>query len=439
MECQLINGMYKSRWSLNIMVRITSQKYLTKKRERRVARQRSRALVGEAPGDVDASSDPTASDPESEHVTTLHTFPTSTKTKVIHQSNDLTCGMRALQNMYGRHFVTRNGMDACAIALEKRSFGVEMYDKRLGYYNVEVLISALQSKGKCVQQIDADKIPSAYFHAAIASNPVFSGYIVTLDTGGVNHYVTIRQSASGHLRLFDSLPGSKAVRIKRERLFTRDARGALLMCHLDVRPVVAILAVGNAPFLAYTLMHDTWSEDPPSPNQYMSAIQKALCSWKDGPRLPDASVYERLKDVVADQVSHNVSLVVKYESKDTTVQCHNVESLLAQLVDLGYIHQDRAFFLKQDGRILRSHNGAELNADAVGSFDDYGVDLHRTVELIQPPSSNQVQVGGFYRFESSVSGTCVGVQHNAYSVRDENGTVHIVYKSGIDHIEQIKR
>ena len=414
------------------MVRITSKKYRREKSKRRAARQKKLAQVD------DARDDRSESDTESVEVTTLHTFPTSTKTKVIHQSNDLTCGMRALQNMYGRHFVNRKEMDARARSLEERSFGVEMYDKKLGYYSVEVLISVLQSKGKCVQQIDVDKIPSAYFHLAIASNPVFSGYIVTLNTGGVNHYVTIRQSASGHLRLFDSLPGSKAVRIKQEHLFKRDADGSLLMSPFDVRPVVAILAVGNAPFLAYTLMHDTWPEDPPPHIQYMSAIHTALRSWQYGPRLPDAKVYERFKGVVAEQVSHNVSLVVKHGGEQTAVQCDNVESLLAQLVDLGWIHRDRAFVLEQNGTILRGRDGSELKTDAVGSLDDYGIDLQNTVEVIQTPS-NQVQVGGFYHFESSISGTCVGVQHNAYSVRDKNGTIHIVYKSSIDRIEQIKR
>ena len=44
---------------------------------------------------------------ESEEESTPQTFPDVSTEKIIRQNNDLTCGMRCLQNMYGAHIVTR--------------------------------------------------------------------------------------------------------------------------------------------------------------------------------------------------------------------------------------------------------------------------------------------------------------------------------------------
>jgi hypothetical protein len=420
------------------MPRLVAGNYRKKRREaaraRRLREKQLRELKSE--DTVHSVSDTEVSEEESPM--TQQTFPTSTRSKVIHQSNDLTCGMRSLQNMYGRHFVTRKEMDEKAVDLEKKAFGVQMYDKKLGYYHVEVLKAILLEKGKFVQRIDADKLPSSYFHPAITSNPLFSGYIVALDNGGVGHYVTIRLSTSGKLRLFDSLPGAKAVRIKEERLFNRDSDDTLLMYDLDTRPVTAILAVGSAPFLEYMLMHDTWSDEPPPVSQYMAAIKFATESWKSKRTLPDNDTYNRFKAMVLDQVSQNMSVVVQYENEQTILQCNDVHELVVQLVDMNWINVHRNFRLEQDGNILSGPDGSAIGLDTHGTFDDYGIDLEKPIRLILF-SSDQVQVGGFYQFECNISGRCIGTQHNAYSVRDNDGTVHVVYKSSIENIKQIKR
>lgn len=420
------------------MPRLVAGNYRKKKREaaraRRLLEKELRELESE--NTVHSVSDAEVSEEESPM--TQQTFPTSTRSKVIHQSNDLTCGMRSLQNMYGRHFVTRKEMDEKAVDLGKKSFGVQMYDKKLGYYHVEVLKAILLEKGKFVQRIDANKLPSSYFHSAIRSNPLFSGYIVALDTGGVGHYVTIRLTTSGKLRLFDSLPGAKAVRIQEERLFKRDSDDTLLMYDLDARPVTALLAVGSSPFLEYMLMHDTWSDEPPPVSQYMAAIKFATESWKNKHTLPDNDTYNRFKAMVLDRVSQNMSVTVQYEDDQTILQCNDIHELVIQLMDMHWINTHQNFRLEQDGNILYGPDRSAIGLDTQGTFDDYGIDIEKPIRLVLF-SSDQVQVGGFYQFECSISGTCIGTQHNAYSVRDNDGTVHVVYKSSIDNIKQIKR
>ena len=61
--------------------------------------------------------------------TSSQTFP-GNNTVTIHRQLDgqLTCGMRCLQNMYGKHIVSREEMDLQSKKLEINSHGIEMYN-----------------------------------------------------------------------------------------------------------------------------------------------------------------------------------------------------------------------------------------------------------------------------------------------------------------------
>ena len=69
------------------------------------------------------------------------------------------------------------------------------------------------------------------------------------------------------------------------------------------------------------------------------------------------------------------------------------------------------------------------------SFEEYGIDVDQPIDLtcnLDMPC--QAKIGGFYTFQSKVEGTCIGQQHNAYSVRDSQGNVHVIYKHCIENI-----
>jgi len=376
-----------------------------------------------------------------EEAVVSQTFPALQKEVVIRQTGgDLTCGMRSLQNLFGLHIVNREEMDNKAAELENSAFGIEMYDKELGYYHAEVLQSILTDKGKCVQRVDPEKMSSDYFHAALALNPLFSGYVVAVDTKIVKHYVAIR-FRGGHLRKFDSLPGVSPVDIPPTELFRVREDGRVYCSVSDTDPVVAILAVGGTPFVEYTLMHDTWSPSPPSSSDYIDAIQAVLQkgitpwhkSWARQRIAPNEETHAVLKACVLEHISSEMSIVVKYKSNQTLVRCKNIEELFQALVELQWLRSDKEFSLTQEGHVL------DAQFDSMGPLHTYGIDGgHPIVLSDEGLCSNLAQVGGFYQFDSSVSGKCIGTQRHAYSVRDTDGTVHVVYKQSIEHIHKIK-
>lgn len=99
------------------------------------------------------------SDSEEEEDIPTQTFPgAKTTIKVMRQTeDDLTCGLRVLQNMYGPSICDKEEMDGIASELQSRSHGIELYNPDLGYYAAEVLEAVLQKKGKWTQRIDIDK------------------------------------------------------------------------------------------------------------------------------------------------------------------------------------------------------------------------------------------------------------------------------------------
>lgn len=124
---------------------------------------------------VDEQAMSSESDEEPDAVPT-QTYPTSSAVSIVRQDG-LTCGMCALQNLYGETIVNREDMDTHAKRLEKHSFGETMYDPKLGYYSIEVLKSVLQENGKFVQHVDIDKVPAKFFSDAIMLNQIGRAHV----------------------------------------------------------------------------------------------------------------------------------------------------------------------------------------------------------------------------------------------------------------------
>lgn len=380
------------------------------------------------------------------------TFPTSSSSTVVRQTNgDLTCGMRSLQNLYGKHVVTREEMDRHASELEKRSFGIEMYDKNLGYYHVEVLKAVLKDKGKYVQRVDPQKIPSDYFHSVLAMNPLFSGYIVALHSQAVKHYVTIR-CTDGKSRLIDSLPGVDPFDIPCADLFRIRQDGHVYCSTTCKQPVAAILAVGGSPFVEYQLMHDTWSANPPPFDRYRLALESILknesfreiATFQKAFRRqrcqPDDQTREHLKSMLLERITDEWSIVVKKGDDQTIVQCRQIDDLLDTLCERQWIDTSRDFILEQGGQWLTNKDGERVTLKSKGPLHQFSIKVGEAITLKTVNAcANHPQIGGFYQIDSSIQGTCVGTQQNAYSVRDDSGTMHVVYKGNVKRIQHIKR
>ena len=382
----------------------------------------------------------------------VQTFPTPSSMTVVRQTNgDLTCGMRSLQNLYGKHIVSREEMDRHAMELEKRSFGIEMYDKTLGYYHIEVLKAVLTDNGKYVQRVDAQKIHSDYFHSVLAMNPLFSGYIVALHSDAIKHYVTIRYT-DGNCRFIDSLPGVVPFDIPGEELFRVRQDGHVYCSTTCRQPVAAILAVGGSPFVEYELMHDTWSANPPPIDRYRLALGNILqhesCreiaifqkAFQRRRCQPDDQTRAHLKSMLLERVSDEWSIVVKKGDEQTIVKCRQIDDLLDTLCERQWIDTSRDFVLEQSGQLLTNKDGERITLGSKGPLNHFSIKVGEAITLKTVNAcANHPQIGGFYQIDSSIQGTCVGTQQNAYSVRDDSGTMHVVYKGNVKRIQHIKR
>lgn len=426
------------------------------KREAREQKERALHKLEEAESRYESESD------ESEEECTPQTFPDVSAEKIIRQDDDLTCGMRCLQNIYGAHIVTRDEMDHRAQELEKHSFGVKMYDEKLGYYASEVLETVLQGKGKYVQRVALDKMTPEYYLPAIQMNPTFTGYIVALGTESLKHYVAMRYS-NGKYRKIDSMPGVRPVDINQQHLFHRREDGHIY-CSLDqtdMTPVVAVLAVAGSPFVEYQLMHDTWPLELPSPSNFTGSIAWVLHprrieniksasaagvlpwyeNWKQRRVMPDEKTMAFLRMRIAEKVSGEVSVVVKMQNEQTIVRCKTIQGLLHHLREMQWIAPETSFYMQQNGRSLVDEDGEEIHFDSEGALDDYFYQHGVPVELMTEnmAKTQQAQIGGFYRFNCNIAGKCIGTQHNAYSVRDTDGKVHIIYKKSIENFQVVKQ
>jgi hypothetical protein len=386
------------------------------------------------------------------------TFPNQKKSEsVVRQTNyDLTCGMRALQNIYGRHIVSRQEMDETAKQLEKEAYGEELYDPNLGLYSIEVLESVLKSKSKSVQRIALEKIPSPYFLQAIQANTSFAGYIVAVGRGSAKHYIAVRHN-SGNYRLVDSMPGVTPKDINTHALFLKRHDGNIYCTQdtQDTRPVVALLAVASTPFLEYSIMHQTWRLNPPSPERYMGAIFRVLrhnskfvrkkarlagvSSWydklKSGRCLPPDNCQDFIARFISDEISDEMTILVEMGDQRTALRTSTMEGLIGDLQSMGWIYPDKSFWLKQHDIIVRDGLDKELEHNSEGLLSDYKIHSGSTLTLIVDhiPKA-QAQIGGFYTFNCVIEGTCINQQKNFYSVRDRDGNVHIVYKGSISNV-----
>jgi len=389
------------------------------------------------------------------------TFPVrKNEDSVIKQGHDLTCGMRCLQNMYGAHIVTREEMDTQAKFLEQEEakFADKVdpkYDPNFGDYSIEVLQSILENKGKWAQRIDIDKIPSDYFVPIVEKNPTFVGYIVALP----GHYVVIKYKQQTY-KCLDSLK-SIATRLidKQVLLKIRDGRVFCSLDSDDTRPVVALLAVGGSPFVEYSLLHGSWSQSPPTPDKLIMEICNILRptlmrnlrttrdkevlgwykNWKTTRVPPSEKTLKHLTTVVRERINTESTVIVKKSDEQAVIRCSSAEGLIKELLQMQWISKGSDFYLQMDSSGIVDDYDNELDFQAEGSLQDFGIADGAVITLNSYSSAvgdTLANIGGFYTFECRIEGTCIGRQHNSYSVRDKEGKVHVVYKKCIQTIKR---
>ena len=386
--------------------------------------------IGPNPQETEESSE---SEEEKQH---QQTFPIArTKIHVVRQKkDDLTCGLRCLQNMYGEWFVDKEEMDTVAHQLQGRSYGIELFNPNLGFYAMEVLEAVLQKKGKWIQRIDIDKISPEYYIPVITCNPTFTGYIVTLGTGTLKHYVTIR--FSGSYRKIDSLPGVDPCQINVEHLLRRRGDGLIYCDQHSKESVVAVSAIGGSPFVEYNILHSSWSSDRPDPTTYKDAITHTLENrvhgnrseerewsrkWKLTRTMPSTTILSKLDCELRMSLSMERDVIVHYNDQRTIIRCKNLEGLLENLKTMGWIQSGRPYIFVQDQSVC-------YNSDAPES---HTIDWLETITMAHDAHP---QIGGFYTFHSSVSGVCTEKQEGVYSVRDNDGHDHVLLKKTVNNI-----
>jgi hypothetical protein len=375
---------------------------------------------------------------EEEEDEVAQTFPKNSS-MVIHRQDDgeLTCGMKCLQNMYGPHIVTREEMDSTSKNIEKISHGIQMYNPELGFYASEVLETVLQVKGKCVQRISLDKITSEYFVPIIQLNTTFSGYIVALGGAGIlKHYICIRYN--GQYKKIDSIRGVKPIIIPKEQLFVRHSNGEIRCCFEEQRPVVAVLAVGSSPFVEYTILHECWTDNLPTAEQFQSIIvdslnyrkhrasyinKKWFQKWERRRLKLDETSMTMIRAYIEEQLQTEKNVIVRYDDRQTVIRCKTVNQLVKELRAMQWIHGKTPFVFKQNGcQVYHSDM-------PISKLLDWSLPIQLSID-------DHPQIGGFYTFNCSLSGTCTDKKEHSYSVRDGDGNIHIVYKKTIENIKQ---
>ncbi len=389
------------------------------------------------------------------------TFPVrKNEDSVIKQGHDLTCGMRCLQNIYGTHIVTREEMDTQARFLEQEEakFADNVdpkFDPDFGDYSIEVLQSVLENKGKWAQRIDIDKIQADYFVPVVEKNPTFVGYIVALP----GHYVVIKYKQQTY-KCLDSLKDIATRLIdKRSLLKIRDGRVFCSLDSDDTRPVVALLAVGGSPFVEYSLLHSSWSQSPPSPDKFILEIGNVVRPtlmrnlratrdkevlgwynrWKTMRVPPSEKTLKHLTTMVRERINTERTVIIKRADEQAVIRCSSAEGLIKELLQMQWISRGADFYLRIDSSGIVDEYDNELDFQAEGSLQDFGIADGAVITLDSHSSvagDMSANIGGFYTFECRIEGTCIGQQHNAYSVRDNEGKVHVVYKKCIQTIKR---
>ena len=216
-----------------------------------------------------------------------------------------------------------------------------------------------------------------------------------------------------------------------------------------------MLAVGGSPFVEYQVLHDAWSTNTPSVQKTLQGIRFVMHptrivirrraksagvlhwydEWKHKRVQPCEKTMAFLVDQLVDNISDEKSIVITMDNEQTIIRCSNIEDIVRELDHLQWIDKEHCFYLKQNDRFLMDEEQNEVDYYSTGSLEDFSIVSGMPIELItEHKTSHQVQVGGFYHFRCNVEGTCIGNQHNAYSVRDGDGKVHVVYKKSIEEI-----
>jgi hypothetical protein len=129
-------------------------------------------------------------------------------------------------------------------------------------------------------------------------------------------------------------------------------------------------------------------------------------------------------------------ILVKKGTLQTIIHCREVGELMNELKKMGWVTETQAMWVQQNNVPLCHTNGQEMNMYSDGTFNQYHFDVNKPLLLLtETMYSLEASVGGFYTFNSSVSGECVEKNQNVYSVRDSHGSVHVLHANTVQEIQ----
>lgn len=153
---------------------------------------------------------------------------------------------------------------------------------------------------------------------------------------------------------------------------------------------------------------------------------------------PSEKTLRHLSMVVRERINTERTVIIKKENEQAVICCSSAEGLIKELLQMQWISKGSDFYLKMDSSGVMDEFDNELDLQAEGSLQDFGIVDGSVITLNchSPTNDPTANIGGFYTFECRIEGTCIGQQHNAYSVRDNEGKVHVVYKKCIQTIKR---
>ena len=130
----------------------------------------------------------------------------------------------------------------------------------------------------------------------------------------------------------------------------------------------------------------------------------------------------------------STSILVEMDTMKTVINANNIQDIIKDLTEMGWIQPDKPFHFQQNNQIIMGPNNQNIHFESQGTLEDYKINTKKTIRLFNQPIAD-TKVGGFYTFNCIIQGTCIGQQHNSYSVRDNQGQVHVIYKTCISNID----
>ena len=158
--------------------------------------------------------------------------------------------------------------------------------------------------------------------------------------------------------------------------------------------------------------------------------------WKTARVPPSEKTMRHLTTCVHSRTNTSCTIIIKKADEQAVIRCSSAEGLINELLQMQWISKGDDFYLQMDSSGIVDEHENELDLQAEGSLQDFGIDDGSVITLNSSAPSLSANIGGFYTFECRIKGTCIGQQHNAYSVRDNDGQVHIVYKKCIETIKR---